>query len=745
MHAWLRDYLVAWTDPGLESLAHTTHKDPMRTIGKRFSTLMQSFACAAIVLCVLTANSFAEAIPKPQPAPVVETIHGVKITDPYRYLEDSDNPATRRFMADQTAYAQHILEKFPGYGALSDAFDRLTRIGVLTDLSVNGAYLFFQQRSGVQNQPVLYVQKQGESEPRVLIDVNALSAAGTVALDWYAASPNGKYVAYGLSDDGTEISTLHVIEVATGTVLNEAIDPAREAFVAWLNDESGFYYGRPRAGRVPVGQEVYEVRIYRHRLGQNPTGDGDTLIFGDGLNLSKTAIPVASVSDDDRFLVFTVHHSRADNEVWIQDLTGTTPPRRVTSGESADYTAQIYRNELYLLTNQGAARYRLVRAPATSPDPAHWQEAVPESDGVLVDFQIAGGKLLLQYETDAASQLIVTELDGTNPKAVKLAGFGSLTSIAAAPNRSDAYYVFESYDTPPSGFRLDMKSAISVPWRTVDGEWLAPHVMSVQQKFFGTKDGTRVPMFLVARTGTKLDGKNATILSGYGGFGISETPYFSRNIYAWVAAGGVWGSVNLRGGGEYGDFWHQAGILGRRQNVFDDFTTAAHFLIDQGWTNPEKLGLYGASNGGLVVTAAVTQHPDLFRAAVANVPLTDMLRYDRFGIARLWIPEFGTAADPGQFSYLRAYSPYHNVIPGTRYPAMLFLTGESDTRVAPLHALKMAALMQAEAANGADPDRPILLRVADHAGHGAGKPRSAQLAESIDTYSFLFWQLGLNP
>jgi len=717
----------------------------MRTKEKRFSTFLRSLAHVVIAMGILTSNCWAEGPPKAQPVPVTETIHGIKMIDPYRYLEDPDNPATRRFMAEQTDYAQHQLEKFQGYPALSDEFDRLTRIGILTDLSVNGPYLFFRQRSGVQNQPILYVQRKGDAEPRALIDVNRLSTAGTIALDWYAASPNGKYVAYGLSDDGTEISTLHVIEVATGTVLDEAIDPAREAFVAWLNDESGFYYGRPRAGRVAAGQEVYEVRIYRHRLGQHPTGDGDTLIFGDGLNLPKTSIPVASVSDDGRFLVFTVHHSRANNEIWIQDLASDAPARRVTSGEAADYTAQIYQNSLYLLTNLGAARYRLIRAPATFPDPPQWRDIVPESDGVLVDFQIAGGKLLLQYETDAASQLVDTELDGTNPQPVKLAGFGSLTSIAAAPDRSDAYYVFESYDTPPSGFRLDMNSAISSPWRTVDGEGLAPHIMSVQQKFFGTEDGTRVPMFLVARAGTKLDGQNPTILTGYGGFGISETPYFSRNIYAWVAAGGVWGSVNLRGGGEYGDLWHQAGILGRRQNVFDDFTTAAHFLIDEGWTNPEKLGLYGSSNGGLVVTAAVTQHPDLFRAAVANVPLTDMLRYDRFGIARLWVPEFGTASDPAQFAYLRAYSPYCHVVPGTRYPAMLFLTGESDTRVAPLHALKMAALMQEEAENGADPDRPILLRVADHAGHGAGKPRSEQLAESIDVYSFLFWQLGLRP
>ncbi len=683
--------------------------------------------------------------PLPPPRPVTETLHGVKIVDPYRFLEDLKSPETQGFMADETRYAEQLLERYPGRGKIEARMQQLSLMGTLSDLSVNGPYIFYRKRDGAQNQPVLYVQRRDGGAARALIDVNTLNDKGLVALDWYAASPDGEFVAYGISDNGTEISTLHVVEVATGKELSEAINPAREAFVAWLSDDSGFYYGRPKAGRVPAGQEVYNIRIYRHILGQHPDGDGDALIFGEGLSLPETDIPVVTISEDDRYLLFTVHHTRSEADFWIEDTHGDGIPHLVTAGKDADFTPEIFKGQLYVRTNLDAPRFRMMRADVEHPELANWREVAPETDGVLKDFQIAGGKLLLQYERDATSQLAMADLDGSNNRPVKLPGLGAMTSIAAGWDQPDIYFLYESYDTPTTGFRLSAETLAATPWLSIDTEGLAPHIMSVRQIFYGTQDGTKIPMFVVARNDIKLDGRNPTVLGGYGGFGISDTPYFSRNIYSWVEAGGVWVEANLRGGGEYGETWHAAGVRERRQNVFDDFTTAAHYLIDKGWTSSDRLGLYGTSNGGLLVGAVVTQHPELFRAAVASVPLLDMLRYQKFGIARLWVPEYGTADDPAQFNYLRAYSPYNNIHPGTLYPAMLFLTGDSDTRVSPLHALKMTARMQNEAKNGRDPDRPILLRVAEHAGHGDGKPRLMRLAEGLDTYSFLFWQLGLNP
>lgn len=705
--------------------------------------------CAAVLTVAMGIDS-APALaldgpPMPRPQPVTDTLHGVRITDPYRFLEDPESQATQDFVRDETRYTETLLQRFPGRGKIAARQEQLSLMGVLTDLSVAGPYVFYRKREGAQNQPVLYVARRDGGPPRVLVDVNRLNDAGLVALDWYTPSPDGKFVAYGISDNGTEISTLHVIETATGHELPEAINPAREAFIAWRSDDSGFYYGRPKAGKVPTGQEVYNVRIFRHTLGKNPEGDGDPLVFGEGLSLTETDIPVATVSDDDRYLTFTVHHTRSKADFWVEDTHGDAVPHPVSIGKDADFTPEIFKGQIYVRTNLGAPRFRMMRVDVAHPEPESWQEVAPESDGVLKDFQISGGKLLLEYERDATSHIALSELDGSDRREVKLPGLGALTSIAAAWDVPDIYFLYESYDTPTTGYRFDTRHLTTTPWISIDAQGLAPHVMSVRQVFYGTPDGTKIPMFIVARNDVKLDGKNPTVLGGYGGFDISDTPYFSRNIYGWVEAGGVWAEANLRGGSEYGETWHEAGMREHRQNVFDDFATAAHYLIDHGWTDSDRLGLYGTSNGGLLVGAAVTQHPELFRAAVASVPLLDMLRYQKFGIAKLWIPEFGTADDPVQFKYLRAYSPYHNVHPGTLYPALLFLTADHDTRVAPLHALKMTALLQAEARNGTDPERPILLRVAEHAGHGDDTPRLLRLAEGLDTYSFLFWQLGLNP
>jgi prolyl oligopeptidase len=683
--------------------------------------------------------------PVPPPQPVTETLHGVEITDPYRFLEDPKSAETLAYAAAETEYTAKLLDRFGGRSILRQRLDELSQIGSLTEVSVGGPYVFYRRREGTENQPILYVRPTDGGAERALIDVNTMSEKGTIALDWYVPSHDGRYLAYGLSPNGSEISTLHVLEVASGKELGEAITPARAAAVAWLADDSGFYYGRPKDGRVAAGKELYDIRIYRHTLGSHVEGDGDPMVFGADDGLAEAEIPEAVVSDDDRFVAYVVTRGESKTDFWLEDRAAKGKPVRITDAREAIYNPQIYKGVLYVLTNDGASHYRLMSADARHPERRNWKEIVPESSAVLTNLDFADGKLLLEYEKDASSLLDSAALDGSHVTPVKLPGQGSIDGVASSWDRKDAYYVYESFGTPQTGFHLDMSDQSVTPWLKVEAPGVDPTGIETSQVFYPSKDGTKIPMFILSKTGTKLDGINPTVLTGYGGFNVSLTPHFSRNAYLWVEKGGVWAVANLRGGGEYGEAWHKAGMLANKQNVFDDFAAGAQYLTQAHWSGPDELAIYGGSNGGLLVGAAITQHPELYRAAVCAVPLLDMLRYQNFEIAKLWIPEYGSAENAEQFKWLYAYSPYQHVVPGTLYPATLFLTADTDSRVAPLHAMKMAALMQEEAKNGRDPDRPILLRVEHDAGHGQGKPRAKQLDESTDVFSFLFWQLGLAP
>jgi prolyl oligopeptidase len=680
--------------------------------------------------------------PRLEPRPVTETLHGVEITDRFRFLEAAESPESRRFMAEQMAYTQALLGQASGRNQLRARIDALVRVGQVADVALGGALIFYRERRGTENQPVLYV-RYGERAPRPLLDVNAMSDHGTVALDWYVPSPDGRYLAYGISPNGSEISTLHVMDVASGRDLGEAITPTRTAGIAWKHDGSGFYYTRPRAGRVLQGQELYDVRVYWHELGRNLEGDGDRMAFGDGLDLGPTHIPRPSLSEDDRWLLVTVARGQSKNDVWLQDLGGDAPARRLTGAAEALYRPSVHHGVLYVLTNEGASHYRLMRADAVRPERALWQEIVPTGDAVLTNAVMVGDAWLLAYEQVATARFVLTDLDGGNRRAVAMPGLGAVGAVAGSWDRPDAYYVYQSFNAPPSGYRIDVETGKSIPWIAVDSSAVDPAAIEVRQVFYPSKDGTPVPMFIIARKGVELDGRNPTVLYGYGGFNISSTPAFNPRSYDWAARGGVWCVANLRGGAEYGETWHRAGMRGDKQNVFDDFIAAAEYLIRENWTSADRLAITGRSNGGLLVGAAITQRPELFRAAICGVPVLDMLRYDQFSIAKLWIPEWGTAEDPEQFKWLHAYSPYHHVVPGTLYPAILFFTADTDTRVAPLHALKMAALMQTDARNGRDPDRPILLRIEQDAGHGQGMPLAKQADGITDELTFLEWQLGV--
>jgi prolyl oligopeptidase len=711
--------------------------------------LLWTFACLSLLMAAAGAEETSSSTktaplvpPKAKVEPVVDNLYGHKIVDNYRWLEDANSPATQQFVSEEQAYTRSILDLLPGRERIQERLQQLSLIGTIGAPQVGGPYYFYTRREGTQNQPVLLVREGIHGKDRALVDVNQLAADGTVALDWWFPSDDGKYVAYGTSRGGSEQSTLHIVETATGKLLPDTIDRARYANVAWKKDDSGFYYGRtPPKGSVPPGEEVYHVKIFYHVLGSDP--ERDRLIFGEGLK--DQDVPAAQLADDsDRWLLITVFEGWSKSEMYLQDLKAGTPPVEVTNGKDFLYGGEILGDQLYITTNEDAPRYRVLVVDAAHPKRENWKEIIPQSDAVLQNASIFGGKLFAQYLKNASSELELFGLDGKALGGIPLPAIGTAAGLGGRWDSRQMFFGFQSFTIPASVYEVNLSSRQTSLWDRVHAP-IDPSAYEVKQVWFTSKDGTRVPMFVFHKKGLNLNGRNPTLLTGYGGFNISLTPTFVAGRYLWLEHGGVFAVANLRGGSEFGEAWHRAGMLDKKQNVFDDFLAAAQFLMDDKITDKDHLAIQGGSNGGLLVGAAFTQRPDLFRAVVCQVPLLDMLRYQNFQIAKLWIPEYGSADDPKQFEWLYAYSPYHHVKPGAEYPAILFMTADSDTRVDPMHARKMAALMQAEAANGRSRERPILLRVESKAGHGAGKPVSKQVEEAVDIYSFLFWQLGVKP
>ncbi|MGB6383639.1 MAG: prolyl oligopeptidase family serine peptidase [Terriglobales bacterium] len=684
--------------------------------------------------------------PKAKVEPVEDTVQGHKIIDRYRYLENPNDPDTKLYVEQELSYTRSILDPLPGRDKINARLSQLLEIGTVGAPQLGGKYYFHTRREGNQNQPVLYVREglNGglNDSDRVLVDVNKMSSDGTVALDWWFASDDGKYVAYGTSQSGSEESTLHIVESATGKVLLDTIDRTRFASVAWMKDSSAFYYTRhPKKGDVPEGEEVYHVKVFYHQIGSDPAKD--PLIFGEGRNPQD--IPNVSLSEDDRWLLIDVGEGWTKSEMYLQDLQSKNPPLEITTGKDFLYGVDFFEGKLYITTNEDAPHYRVFVADAANPKRENWKEIIPQSDAVLQNASVTGGKLLAQYEHNATSELKLFGLDGKKLADVPLPAIGNVFSASGRYDRNEIFFGFQSFTVPPSIYRVDLTDVKSALWAKVDAPSIDGSAYDVQQVWYSSKDGTKVPMFIVSKKGIEKNGKNPTLLTGYGGFNISMTPAFSRSMYLWMEHGGIYAVANLRGGSEFGEDWHRAGMLEKKQNVFDDFIAAGEYLIAQKYTDKDHLAIQGGSNGGLLMGAMITQRPDLFRAVVCQVPLLDMLRYQNFQIAKLWIPEYGSAEDAKQFEWLYAYSPYHHVKPGIEYPAILFMTGDTDTRVDPMHAKKMAALMQAEAKNGDSKDRPILLRIESKAGHGQGKPITKQIEEGTDMYSFLFWQLGVTP
>lgn len=674
--------------------------------------------------------------------PAQDTYFGVTVDDPYRWLEDSESAETRAFTDEENARTDAYVNGVPEREELRARITTLLELGVTSAparrIDASGTRRYFHvKRTGAQSQYVLYVREGVNGEDTVLVDPAGLSADGTTALDWWYPSRSGELCAWGRSESGSEESTLYVRDTRTKHDRVDVIPHTRHASVAWLPDQSGFFYTRfPEPGSVPAGDEKYGSKVFFHALGDDPRSDRP--IFGEGRD--KTDVPGVSVSPNGRWVVVTVHQGWDKSEVFVWDREASSEPRfeRLPGDERVLHSAIPRDDRLYLHTNQGAPRYALFAVRYDALARTEWTCVLPEAEDVLEDVAVTDEEIVATYLHDASSRVLRFGRTGERLAEIELPAIGS-AGVSAPLEGGEIFVSFTSFVVPPEVYRLDTtQSGGSLEvWERVATGFAVPDV-DVTRMYATSKDGTRVPMFVVTKKGLPRDGARPTILYGYGGFNVNQTPGFSARALALVERGGVWVSSVLRGGGELGEAWHRAGMLERKQNVFDDFYACAELLIQEKLTQPSTLALMGGSNGGLLVAVAATQRPELFRVGLSLVPLTDMLRYHLFRIGKLWVPEYGSSEDAAQFAALHAYSPYHAVKDGVRYPSMLFTTAESDSRVDPLHARKMAARMQEAQA---DPARPILLRVEQKAGHGAGKPLAKIVAAVTEEMAFVLSEI----
>ena len=639
-------------------------------------------------------------------------------------------------MKQEDLRARTALSAVPAREALLKRFEELYYIDSMSTPSQRGDRLFYMKRGARQEQSALYTRDGLNGNERVLIDPNAWDPALKLSLGRWTPSWNGKLIAYHIKQNNADESEMRLLEVDTGKELEiDRIVGAKYARANWTPDDTGFYYTfLPESSDVAQRPGLAEVRY--HRVGTRQSSD--TLVYPATKDPKKFIGP--SLSRDGRWLTVYISSGWAKNEIYLKDLSkpdSTFIP--FFTEKDAQMSLYAWKEHFYLLTNDGAPRFKLLRAPAGSADPKTWTTIVPESKtAVLENFGIAGDQLLLVWMENVHHKLERRKLDGSSPAEAKLSGLGSISGLSTDPDQSRFFYAFESFTIPSEIHATDIQTLKSTLWHRLKAP-VDPKPYTVEQKFFKSRDGTRVPMFIVRSKKFTKNGKTPMQLYGYGGFSASETPSFRSGYFPLLEAGGAYAVVNLRGGGEFGEDWHRAGMLANKQNVFDDFIAAAETLIREKYTSADRLAIRGGSNGGLLVGAAITQRPELFRAAICSVPLLDMIRYPLFGSGKTWVPEYGNPEDPDQFRVLYAYSPYHRIQTGTRYPALLMDSADADDRVDPMDARKMmAALKDANRS-----ELPILLRLEANSGHGgAGRVKQA-VERSADTMAFLFQQLGL--
>jgi prolyl oligopeptidase len=663
----------------------------------------------------------------------VDEYHGVRVADPYRWLEDAASPETRAWIDAQNRLTFHFLESIPGRNRIRNRLTRLwdyERYGLPFQ---RGGRYFFTRNDGLQNQAVYYVAEGLNAPPRVLLDPNALSPDGTVAVSGMSVSENGRLVAYSLSRAGSDWQEWHVREVETGKDREDRLHWVKFSGAAWTHDHRGFYYSRydePKPGQELQAANYFQ-KVYYHRLGTPQLED--TLVY-ERPDEKEWGFG-ASVTDDGRYLVLSVWKgTERNNGIFYQDLQGENAPvvellnRFDASYRFVDNDGPIF----WFQTDKDAPRERLIAIDTRRPDPKEWRELIPQAEETLEGVSRVGDRFFATYLKDARSVVRVFSLEGRHERDVRLPGIGSAWGFGGRRGDRETFYLFTGFKTPGTIYRYDLTTRRSRVYRRPKVAF-DPSRYDTRQVFYRSKDGTRVPMFLTHRKGLSRDGNNPVYLTGYGGFGASMTPYFSVSHLVWLEMGGVLAVPCLRGGGEYGESWHAAGKKLRKQNTFDDFIAAAEWLIARRYTRPERIAIAGGSNGGLLVGACMTQRPELFGAALPAVGVMDMLRFHKFTIGWAWVSDYGSPDSAEEFRALYAYSPLHNLKPGTRYPATLVTTSDHDDRVVPAHSFKFAAALQA--AQGGD--APTLIRIETQAGHGGGKPTAKIIAETADQLAFL--------
>ncbi len=681
--------------------------------------------------------------PAARKSDVVDDYHGTRVPDPYRWLEDPDSPESRAWIEAQNRLTAAYLAEIPARAALRERLTKLWNYPKYGTPFRKARRYFFFKNDGLQNQSVLYKQASLTADPETLLDPNVLSEDGTVALSTLAVSEDGRLLAYGTSASGSDWEEFRVRDVAEGRDLSDHLKWIKFSGASWTNDGAGFFYSRyPEPGDKALTDVNRFQRLYYHRLGTEQTAD--VLVYERpdqpdwGMN--------AEVTDDGRYAVLHVWlGTDRRNRVYYLDLKDARRPKvtgevvRLLDDFDASYA--FVGNDgpvFYFLTDLEAPRKRVIAIDTRHPERARWREIIPQSPDVLDGIHIIHDTFVANYMHDASSRLRLFTLEGRLVKDLPLPTLGSIGAISGERKDDEMFYAFTSFLYPTTIFRYDFKSGGTSVFKapTIDFD---PSGYETKQVFYTSKDGTRVPMFITHKKGLHLDGSNPTYLYGYGGFNISLTPSFSVAMLVWLEQGGVYAVPNLRGGGEYGEEWHQAGMHDKKQNVFDDFIAAAEYLIAQGYTSPSKLAIAGGSNGGLLVGAAITQRPELFGAALPAVGVMDMLRFHKFTIGWAWVTDYGSADSAAQFPYLYKYSPLHNIRAGTRYPATLVTTADHDDRVVPGHSFKFTAALQAAQAG----PRPVLIEIETKAGHGAGKPTSKLIEEQADRFAFLVKNLGM--
>jgi prolyl oligopeptidase len=694
---------------------------------------------AGLIFAVGAGCLLAQNYPQTRKDAQVDDYHGTSVADPYRWLEDDHAPEVTEWVKAENSVTFSYLNQIPYRKEIRDRLAQLANYPKYTRPLRRGDKYFFEKNEGLQNQDVWYVQKGLGGQPEMLLDPNQFSKDGTTRLGATAISRNGKYLAYGVSTGGSDWVDVHVMEIATRKVEPETLKWVKVSGLAWAKD--GFYYSRypaPEAGHELTTKNEFH-QVYFHKVGTPQTDDA--LVYEDKANPRR--FHTLATTEDERFAILYVSDrgtGKKGNALWFRDLTKPGGAFQPIVGEIGDYEFSVLDNlgsKFLVQTNSKAPNGKVV---LFDPAANQWTDVLPEKPEPLESVSTVGGKIFALYLKDVATHAYVFSEDGQLEREVALPGVGTAMGFDGLRDDKEAFYTFTSISYPPTIFKYDIATGKSTPFRVPTIPGYDPEKYESKQVFFASKDGTRIPMFVVHKKGMKLDGTNPAWITGYGGFNITVNPSFSATRLFLLENGFVFAQVNMRGGGEYGETWHEAGTKLKKQNVFDDFIGGAEWLIANHYTNPEKLAVNGTSNGGLLVGAVINQRPDLYRVAIPQAGVMDMLRYQKFTIGFNWIADYGSSDNTEEFKALYAYSPIHNVKQGARYPAVLITTADHDDRVVPAHSFKYAAAMQA----GASKERPILIRIETNSGHGASS-MGKMLDITADLYAFTFFNLGLTP